>query len=200
MSDKNIEVLQTHLDHWKRLLAEGICDKTEGEETIEAFQAAIAALKESCEAVSREAVLQGMYDLCNTGETLKENPWRDNPHIDAIIDMIENLPPVTPKPTECEDAVSRETVLDYIRDNYRRWFINDDAFMQCVNGIKNIVPVTPKQRTGKWEKAITLGRYRCSVCKGEHNDPETGKWNEIFDKCAYNFCPNCGAKMEGVSE
>ena len=92
MSDKNIEVLQTHLDHWKRLLAEGICEKTEGEESIEAFQAAIEALKESCE------------------------------------------------------AVSREEVLDYIRDNYRRWFINDDTFMQCVNGIKNIVPVTPKQR------------------------------------------------------
>ena len=45
MSDKNIEVLQTHLDHWKRLLAEGICDKTEGEETVEAFQAAIKALE-----------------------------------------------------------------------------------------------------------------------------------------------------------
>lgn len=47
--------------------------------------------------VSRQAVIQAMYDLCDTGETLKENIWRDNPHIDAIIDTIENLPSVTPK-------------------------------------------------------------------------------------------------------
>lgn len=66
---------------------------------IEALNMAIAALRaEPCEdAVKREAVIQAMYDLCDTGETLKENVWRDNPHIDAIIDTIENLPSATPK-------------------------------------------------------------------------------------------------------
>lgn len=52
----------------------------------------------SCgDAVSRQAALDAMYELCNTGETLKENPWRDNPHIDAITDVINNLPPVNPQ-------------------------------------------------------------------------------------------------------
>ena len=47
--------------------------------------------------ISRQAVLDAMYELCSTGETLKENPWRDNPHIDAITDAIANLPSVTPQ-------------------------------------------------------------------------------------------------------
>lgn len=50
----------------------------------------------SCDdAISRQEVQDAMYDLCDTGETLKENPWRDNPHIDAIIDAIDDLPSVT---------------------------------------------------------------------------------------------------------
>lgn len=47
--------------------------------------------------ISRQAVLDAMYALCDTGETLKENPWRDNPHIDAITDAIEDLPSVEPE-------------------------------------------------------------------------------------------------------
>jgi hypothetical protein len=27
------------------------------------------------DAISRKAVLDAMYELCDTGETLKENPW-----------------------------------------------------------------------------------------------------------------------------
>ena len=53
---------------------------------------------EPCEdAVSREAAIQAMYDLCDTGETLTENQWRDNPHIDAVIDAINELPSVRPE-------------------------------------------------------------------------------------------------------
>jgi hypothetical protein len=54
--------------------------------------------QEPCEdAISRQAVLDAMYELCNTEETLGENPWRDNPHIDVIIDAIGDLPSVTPQ-------------------------------------------------------------------------------------------------------
>ena len=54
-----------------------------------------AIVSEDC--ISRRAALDAMYALCDTGETLRENPWRDNPHIDAIIDAIENLPTVIPQ-------------------------------------------------------------------------------------------------------
>lgn len=43
------------------------------------------------------------------------------------------------------DTVSRQAVLDFISDNYRRWFINDEAFMQCMNGIK-VMMSTPKMQ------------------------------------------------------
>jgi len=58
------------------------------------------------DAISRQAVLDAMYALCGTGETLKENPWRDNPHIDAVVEAIEELPSVTPQPIECEERKS----------------------------------------------------------------------------------------------
>lgn len=47
--------------------------------------------------ISRQAVLDALYELCDTGETLIENPWRDNPHIDALVDAIEQLPSVNPQ-------------------------------------------------------------------------------------------------------
>ena len=54
--------------------------------------------QEPCEdCISRQAAFDAMCALCDTGETLTENPWRDNPHIDAITNAIENLPSVTPQ-------------------------------------------------------------------------------------------------------
>lgn len=46
--------------------------------------------------ISRQAVIKAMYDLCADGKDRTDNPWRDNPNIDAIIDAIENLPSVQP--------------------------------------------------------------------------------------------------------
>ena len=114
--------------------------------------------------------------------TIKQN-CLDEKYIEAIEAL---------KDEPCEDAVSREQAIKQCGFGMTSLLVAD-----C---LRRLPSVTPKQRTGKWEKAITLGRYRCSVCKGEHNDSEKGKWYEIFDTCAYNFCPNCGAKMEGESE
>lgn len=54
--------------------------------------------REPCEdCKSTQSVIKAMYDLCADGKNRTDNPWRDNPHIDAIIDAIENLPSVKPK-------------------------------------------------------------------------------------------------------
>ena len=47
--------------------------------------------------ISRQAAIDAMFALCDTGETLTENKWRDNPHIDAITEELEMLPSVTPE-------------------------------------------------------------------------------------------------------
>lgn len=47
MTDREqaIATLTEHLDHWKRLLSEGICTKDEGERTINALTFAIESIK-----------------------------------------------------------------------------------------------------------------------------------------------------------
>ena len=47
--------------------------------TVEAHKMAIKALEQQpCDdLISRQAALNAMYALCDTGETLKENPWRE---------------------------------------------------------------------------------------------------------------------------
>lgn len=95
-----------------------------------------------------------------------------------------------------EDCISRQAVLDCIRDNYRRWFISDDAFMQCVNEIKNIAPVTPQPKTRHWINVEDRtdwydATYKCSCCGREVITPYKLKHNLYSD---YPYC-HCGAKM-----
>ena len=62
-TEEVIAIIETHKEHWERLLREKICDETEGRETIAAFDRAISALKEE-----------------NKGEC-KECKWFDNERI-----------------------------------------------------------------------------------------------------------------------
>lgn len=56
---------------------------------------------------------------------------------------------------------------------------------QCVGSVKNALDV-PERNIGKWEiiDEVEPRRYGCSNCKRM-------VWH------IENFCPNCGAKMEG---
>ena len=140
MSDKNIEVLQTHLDHWKRLLAEG-------EETIEAFQAAIEALKEPCEdAVSRQAVLDAITANC-----IWENEY--NLTSSRIKNVVEKLPPVTPKPLD--------TVLDKI-------WAEIEPKCDRINSLASVLPYTAHRE---------IQELLCEImdlCKAESSKTEQG--------------------------
>ena len=83
---ENILTLNEHLDHWKRLLSEKICDQDEGEKTIDALQNAIKALEqEPCaDMVSRDAMWDVLQRLYGTeGELVEE---------------LMSLPPVLPMP------------------------------------------------------------------------------------------------------
>ena len=92
---KYIKTLEAHLDHWKRLYAEHICEEKEGRETIEALQAAIKALQtEPCEdAISRQAVMNTIYRECS-GENLNI----DFAKVLLLQRKIKALQPVQPKP------------------------------------------------------------------------------------------------------
>lgn len=118
----------------------------------------------------------------------------------------------------CDDAVSREVVLKIID----KWYENKSDIEDLIILITYMSSVTQKsetvtefaercrecgakygklleQKSGKWIECengnmITHHRWKCSECLGEHKDPETGKWHEVFDY-KYPFCPNCGCRM-----
>lgn len=55
---------------------------------------------------------------------------------------------------------------------------------------KNWEKYQPEQKHGKW---IRLSNYfaQCSVCKD---------YIDSAIRCGYNYCPNCGARMDGETE
>lgn len=92
------------------------------------------------------------------------------------------------KAEPCEDAVSREAVLEAIKNNYR---------MAAIDAIEKLPPVTSKLKTGVWIKLQKNGdgtsRYMCSKC---------GDTMQLSRHTFATFrsCPKCYAKMEGVEE
>lgn len=95
------------------------------------------------------------------------------------------------KQEPCDNAISRQAVIDAMRKNHRSGgrdidgdYIEGD-YRECLyDDIISLPPVTPQEsKMGHW----IMGKYKdtCNKCR-----------------CTYpknigfkNFCPNCGAKM-----
>lgn len=105
---------------------------------------------------------------------------------ESDVEAIRALPSAQPEP--CEDAVSREAVIDVF---YELW---GTSLTRTVNAINDLPTVTPKQRTGKWIKKN--GNLYCSKC-GTKALFRMDKKILDYDYCESNFCPNCGMNMRG---
>ena len=97
----------------------------------------------------------------------------------------------------CEDW-AYETEGKFTADNFKVW--NADK-VPCTNHFKNKADVV-EVRHGEWEKDPIAIRddgeiydYRCSVCTAKAHKGEYGNYDYITD-----YCPNCGAKMDGKGE
>ena len=93
------------------------------------------------------------------------------------------------QPEPCEDAVSRTEVMRMLYEPVHHGF----STLLCeaaIDGVKTLPSVTPKQRTGKWIKTYRNGFGnligQCNKC---------GRSASVD-----NYCPNCGAKMEGEKD
>ena len=90
----------------------------------------------------------------------------------------------------CDDAISREAVLDRIKESVATYGNQYTADMLNMWGlftqfIKEMPPVTPSRPKGQWiKKGNTL---KCPFCGAKGED--------IKDDYCFKFCPNCGAKM-----
>ena len=66
--------------------------------------------------------------------------------------------------------------------------IADEAFADAIRIIESLEPADVVQVVhGRWIDADFCGQYECSECGGNAVD-------------LYDFCPNCGAKMDAQEE
>jgi hypothetical protein len=88
----------------------------------------------------------------------------------------------------CEDAISRQAVLDILKDKWNMFSDANDAMQESIDTIETISPVTPQPKTGRW--IDDCGGVKCSCC------------GYSIDDCFYakTYCTNCGAKMESEVE
>ena len=89
----------------------------------------------------------------------------------------------------CEDAISREAVLDLA------YTIPDEYFgtreVVSAEKIKELPPVTPQPKTGHWILTDDDFVY-CSECEDSY-------YPRPIDASWY-YCPHCGAKMDEPQE
>ena len=81
------------------------------------------------------------------------------------------------KQQPCEDAISRESVIEWLKDKDIIKTKNQEE--NARRELAELPSVTPKAKTGQWI------HNKCNKC-GASRPP-------LFD----NFCPSCGARMEG---
>ena len=95
----------------------------------------------------------------------------------------------TPEQEPCDDAVSRQEVLDLLvkYDNDMEF----DVYSEIFDSIDKLPSVRPQEQTGEWialESRFELGdRLKCSEC---------GQVFVVGDDVSRKYCPNCGARME----
>lgn len=86
----------------------------------------------------------------------------------------------------CGDVVSRDAVIMALTQDWNEKA--DNMISGFIRRIKALPSVTPQQRTGRWIDNHTT----CSECKWSMYD-------DIIESrlmVGFNYCPNCGAKME----
>ena len=94
-----------------------------------------------------------------------------------------------------EDCISRDYILSeaFASGEYNRETKSFDLPVVSVRDVENAPSVVPCRAEGEWLH-LTGSVYRCSNCD------EYTKSSKPFEKPKCNYCPNCGAKMKGVSD
>lgn len=111
----------------------------------------------------------------------------------AMQSVLYDLPPVTPKPIECDDAVSRDMALEKMADYVASGYADSVEDFEEYSGIVCQLP-SVTQKSGKWIIYNYPGHecVYCSNCKTEYYEDDLYLGGSEFPK----YCPECGAKME----
>jgi hypothetical protein len=101
------------------------------------------------------------------------------------------------QPEPCEDAVSRQTVIDTARKVHDIFEGEYDTrtpygvILDVQDAVIELPSVTPKRKVGRWLIRDGISDAQCSECKMYFKD--------VYDMDNSDaFCRNCGTKMEGL--
>ena len=90
------------------------------------------------------------------------------------------------------DTISRQAAIELLQIKISEAFFKETAEKNVQEWLNELPTVQTEQKTGKWEKRIFPDddpyfqvRYYCTACEC---------WNTYGET---EFCPHCGAKMEG---
>ena len=125
-------------------------------------------------------------------------------HLDAFDMAIEALScSVSPNRS---DLISRQAAIDEIRENYylhEKSYYNDgrnSGLFIAESIVSNLPSAQPERKKGKWmvwggmDIPENHGRHKCSEC-GEFALMRYEK--PLRKEVLSDFCPNCGARMDG---
>ena len=94
----------------------------------------------------------------------------------------------------CDDAISKSATLDAI---IKRLGIKNETYLLeaervIYQQILAMPPISPKPKMGQWEwvqydSNPNIGNWNCSECR-------------CIGRSYFNYCPNCGAKMQEVEQ
>lgn len=113
-------------------------------------------------------------------------------HPANVAKELAKLPAVNPQ--LCEDAISRQAVIDSLHSKFADGFDSDRWWnsKSVLYAINKVPPVNPT-KTGHWiEKDGFDGDtyYDCSECGESWTTIEGTPWNNGME-----YCPNCGCRM-----
>ena len=99
-----------------------------------------------------------------------------------------------------DDLIRRQDAIEELA----RWigYIDEDMILRIQIGLKKLPPEKPERKTGKWY-IREYEYFTCSECGEDYwnSCDSTAEAKELLETGGYpNYCPNCGARMEGEED
>ena len=95
-----------------------------------------------------------------------------------------------------DDLIERKALVDDIYNIKQTWSMDQDDYIdEMMSCIYNAPTAEAKKIVrARWKKGGLWNNHREFFC----SNPKCGQ--SVFGADDFNFCPYCGAEMEGVSE